>query len=361
MAGEPPLKGERPMARATTRRQPLLVALLAGIMLAVADLLTVTLSMLLLIFAGVLFGIFLNGVSRWVADHTPLSYRWSFAVVVTGFLLTFVAGLYYLGSQAAEQATALSSQVQSATQTLTERLDQNEWAQKYLPDLSEMQGGVSAGSLLPKVIRGMSWLGWAFTGIFVIFFVGLYNAFDPHLYRTGLVKLVPPDRRDRASQVLRRLHSALGHWILGRLISMAIIGVFTAIGLALLGVPLPVALGVLAALLTFIPNIGPILAAVPQALLALEVGTTTVLYVILLNVALQAVESYVVTPVVQRYEASLPPALTISVQLLLGVLVGVVGLMMAAPLTAAVMVLVQMLYIQDRLGDPDPSQLANRS
>lgn len=125
--------------------------------------------------------------------------------------------------------------------------------------------------------------------------------------------------------------------------------------------PLPVTLGVVAALLTFIPNIGPLLAAVPQVLLAFQVGTDTVLYVILLNMALQFVESYLITPLVQYYEVSLPPALTISLQLLLGVSLGVIGLVVAAPLLVVALVLVQMLYIRRTLEDPKPGRVVERA
>ena len=140
---------------------------------------------------------------------------------------------------------------------------------------------------------------------------------------------------------------------------MSIIGVCTGLGLWLLGVPLPLSLGVLAVLLTFVPNVGPIIAALPQTLLAMQMSTNTALYVIVFNIALQGAESYLITPMVQRYEVSLPPVLTISAQLLMGLIIGVIGVMMAAPLTIAVMLLVQMLYIHDYLGDPDAGRLAD--
>ena len=130
---------------------------------------------------------------------------------------------------------------------------------------------------------------------------------------------------------------------------MAIIGSLTAISLSLLGVPLPISLGIIAALLTFIPNIGPILATIPQALLAVEVGLNTVLYVIVLNVALQTFESYLITPIIQRYTVTLPPVVTIFAQLVMGVIVGIIGIIMAAPLATAIMVVIQMLYVHDRL------------
>ena len=132
---------------------------------------------------------------------------------------------------------------------------------------------------------------------------------------------------------------------------MIIIGVLTAVGLWLLGVPLALTLGLLAALLTFIPNIGPILAVVPAALLALLQSPTRALYVVLLYLGIQTVESYLLTPLMQKRTVSLPPALTIFAQVLMGILVGRIGLVLATPLTAALFVLVKMLYVEDILGD----------
>jgi predicted PurR-regulated permease PerM len=142
--------------------------------------------------------------------------------------------------------------------------------------------------------------------------------------------------------------------------SMIVVGLLTAVGLWALGMPLALTLGLLAALLTFIPNLGPTLAVVPAALLALLQSPTKSLYVILLYLVIQAVESYLLIPLVQRQAVSLPPALTITAQVLLGILVGGFGLVLATPLTAAVMVLVRMLYIEDALGD-SVDMLSDRS
>lgn len=336
----------------------LFAVLLIGLILAAADLFVTTVSVVLLIFAGILFGIFLNGLSGSLARHTPFPYRWSYVLVVALLLALIAGGGYYMGSNIFQQVSQLTEQLQFSGKRLTEQYKQYPWVQQFLPDMSNQAIAKQAARVLPAVTTGAQWLVWGITGIVVIFFVGLYVAYDPDLYESGLVKLTPRRRRGSAVDILRRLRTVLGRWIIGRFISMSIIGVLTAVGLWLLNVPLPITLGVVAALLTFIPNIGPILAAVPQALLAFQVGTNTVLYVILFNIALQAVESYLITPMVQRYEVTLPPALTIFVQLLMGVLFGVIGIIMAAPLTASLMLVVQVLYIRDELGDPAPGHLA---
>ncbi|WP_372718966.1 AI-2E family transporter, partial [Novipirellula sp.] len=214
-------------------------------------------------------------------------------------------------------------------------------------------------SAVSSLVGGLRSVGWAMTGAIVIFFVGAYAAYEPRLYCNGLTKLFPKERRGRVSDVLQQLRDALGRWIVGRVMSMTLVGILTAIGLWFLDVPLPITLGVVAALLTFIPNIGPLMAAVPQVLLALNVGTETAIYVIVFNLALQGIESYLITPMIQRHEVTLPPILTIAAQLWMGIIVGVIGIMMAAPLVVVLMVLIQMLYIHDRLGDPNPGELTS--
>lgn len=130
---------------------------------------------------------------------------------------------------------------------------------------------------------------------------------------------------------------------------MLLIGVLTTGGLALLGVPAALALGVLAGVLTLVPNLGPTLSVVPAALLALTVSPTTVLWVLGLYAAAQALESYVVSPLVQRRAAAVPPALLLTAQLALGVPFGAFGLLLATPLVAVAIVATRMLYIEDRL------------
>ncbi len=337
--------------------------LLIALVLATAGLLVPTLSIVLLIFAGLLFGVFVHAISDWPTQHLPISYRISFLVVVTLMLLAIGIGFFYLGSQAVDRADEFWTQLQSAIQTAEQNLSQNDWTKEHLPSVAEMQEKLTetTSSILPEMFQGLQWFGWGVTGALVIFFVGIYAAYEPSLYRTGLIKLVPIDKRDRAMEVLNELRLALRLWIVGRILSMSIVGIATGIAMWILGVPLPVSLGILAALLTFIPNIGPLLAAVPQMLLAINAGSQTVLYVLMFNVILQTVESYLITPLIQRHEVSLPPILTITAQLVMSVVVGIIGVMMAAPMVVVIMVLAQMLYVHDRLGDEQPGQLTSDS
>ena len=153
--------------------------------------------------------------------------------------------------------------------------------------------------------------------------------------------------------VLDAVGDTLRRWLVGRALLMVINGVCTAAGLWLLGIPLALTLGTIAGLLNFVPNIGPIIAGVPAVLIAWTHGPMPAFYVLLLYVALQSLDGYVLTPLIQQRTVSLAPALTIAVQVLFGVLAGTMGLLLATPVTAATLVLVRKLYLEDVLGDHD--------
>ncbi len=187
--------------------------------------------------------------------------------------------------------------------------------------------------------------------IYIVFFLALFLAAQPQLYVDGLVGLVPPAGRKRTRHILDKLNEALLGWLGGTLLSMAIVGVLSGLGLWLLGVRLAGILALFAALITFIPNLGPILALVPALLFALLDGPQQALYVGLLYVGIQAVESNVITPIIQKRLNDIPPALLLLMQIIVGLFAGTLGLVLAAPLLVILMVLVKTIYQEDILGD----------
>ncbi len=182
-------------------------------------------------------------------------------------------------------------------------------------------------------------------------FLGIYLAVDPDTYIDGIVSLFPHGYRRRAYEVLEAVGYTLSWWIIGQAIDMIAIGTVTALGLWLIGVPLALTLGLLAAIFNIIPNFGPFVSLIPASLLAATNGTGAVLGVLVLYLIAQSLEGYVLQPLIQRQAVRLPPALTITAQVLMGALLGVIGLALAAPLTAALLVIVKMVYVQDVLGD----------
>jgi predicted PurR-regulated permease PerM len=141
---------------------------------------------------------------------------------------------------------------------------------------------------------------------------------------------------------------------------MAFVGIVTGIGLALLGMPMALTFGILAGLLDFVPNFGPLLAALPVVLLALVQSPTQALWVVLLYVGVQTLEAYLISPLVERRTASVEPAAIIGSQLLAAVLLGGPGVVLATPIAAVTLVLVRMLYLEDVLGERKGGKRAAR-
>lgn len=304
----------------------------------------------LLIFAGILLAIFLCALSDWLSQHAPLSRGWSLAIVV--IVLVSVIGLFgwLLAPSLAEQIDELSQTLPRSIQKLRQSVEQYGWGRRILdrtPSFEDLMPDKS--DVLAKATGVFSTTFGLIVNVVVILFVGLYLAVNPKLYKEGFVHLFPLRKRQRISEVLDAVGSTLRWWLLGKVIAMILIGSLTTAGLWLLDVPLALTFGVLSALFTFIPNIGPPLAILPAILLALTVSPTRALYVLLLYLVIQTVESYLLTPLLQQRVVSLPPALTISAQILMAVLLGGLGLALATPLTAVSLVLVKMLYVEDVL------------
>jgi predicted PurR-regulated permease PerM len=327
----------------------------AGIVTAVVVsvvLLWYVVEVLLLIFAGTLLAIFLQGLGRWVGRHARLSHGWSLAIVI--FTLTAAGGLliWLLAPDLIEQLGGLSDDLLRSLEGIREKVAHYPWGRSLFQKIPEP--GTFAGSLggmIKKAAGILSTTIGAVSSLIVVVFFGIYLAADPDLYIEGFLRLIPSGRRDRAREVLGAVGHTLHWWLIGRMFDMALVGALTWLGLWLLGVPLALTLGIIAALLTFIPNIGPILSALPAMLLAYGQSQVLVLYVTLLYIAIQTVESYLITPLVQQRTVSLPPALTFAAQIVMGLLLGIPGLILATPFAAAMLVPVKMLYVEDVLGE----------
>lgn len=249
--------------------------------------------------------------------------------------------------------------MQELRETLPAALDElqqwlagREWGRTVLGETSRLADRFRIDQeVLSRAAGVFSTVLGTIAGIFVVLFVGLYLAVEPGLYVRGLLHLVPAARRDRAREVLGAVGYTLRRWLLGRFATMVAVGLMTGVGLWVLGMPLALTLGLLAGLLDFIPNFGPLLAYLPAVLLALAEGPDKALYVTILYLAVQATENYLLTPLVERGVVFLPPVLTIVVQILFGILLGALGFTLASPLLAVAMVLVKLLYVEDVLGD----------
>jgi predicted PurR-regulated permease PerM len=340
---------------ATTGLRRVLIAVGAAVAAIVFILLVRAVAdVLLLLFAGVLLAVLLRTLSGVVARRTPLSDGWSLALVVLASVVLLGFGGWRFAPALVAEFDGLAESLPRSVAAIEEWLNDSAWGRSLLDELPEPGALVEPSRVLPGVRGLFSTTLGALAALIVLLFVGLYLAIEPQNYRRGLVSLIPPSRRARAEQVLEELGRVLRGWLLAKLLAMVVIGLLTTLGLWALGVPLAVGLGVIAGLLSFIPNIGPVLSAVPAVLVGLADSPWRAVQVGALFLGIQIVESYGLTPYVERRAIALPPALVMGVQLMLGVLVGAIGVVLAAPLVAVGIVLVRMLYVEDVLGDRSP-------
>lgn len=308
---------------------------------------------LLVIFAGILLAVLLNGTSNRLARWLPLSRNQSLFVVLLLMVIFLGTAGYFLAPRVAEQIDPLINTLPSSIKRLRLHLEQYTWLREILQTVPPPGEIISnASGMLTQARAVFSGTFGAIANFVIILFVGIYLAAQPHIYINGFIKLVPKRSRPRGREIFKELGLTLELWLMGKMISMVVVGVATAIGLSLLGVPLAITLGVIAGLLDFIPYLGPVMAGVPAILMAFSESPTTALYVFFLFILIQSGESYLLTPMVDREMVSLPPALTVTMQMLFAVPFGLLGVALASPMSAVLLVLITMLYVQDVLDDP---------
>ncbi|MCA9127921.1 MAG: AI-2E family transporter, partial [Planctomycetales bacterium] len=332
---------------------------------------------------AVLFGVFLAKTSAALTRFSGISHGWAVATVTCALVITSALTTFFVGARINTQVGEASEHLGRAQAALVDAaqkyptLGSTMRSTPYLSDLidipaerapansSQVKETADSGkpenlnvidAVKPVASQAMQSVTRVFATSFglvvnslLIFFVGLFLAINPSSYRDGIVRLFPIQRRARMTQVFNKIGDTLWKWLLGRFGSMLVTG-FGAGGLLFaLGVPMSFTLGLVTAALTFVPNIGGFIALMLSVLFAAPQGANTMLLVVVGYVGLQLIESYVVTPLIQRSQISLPPALLIAFQAILGVAFGLLGAAIASPLLAALKVGVEELYIHDVL------------
>lgn len=360
-------------------------ALLAGVYIAL-KLLWVGRSVFLIGFFGVLLGIVLAaGVDRLERYRVP---RGVGAVLLVLLVFGALTGLGLL------TAPQISRQMGELRQQVPEAIDRVErWVQQrgggvaeiiqaaadtssQASDTARQQGDTSGAAgragqrqdapeevdLRKGLAQQLAGFGQTFFSVFsstvavlggliIMLFVAIFVAVDPGLYHRGLMHLFPHRSRRRAGEVLSATATTLRRWLLMQMVAMLVIGTVTTVVLLLLDVKAAIALGILAGLLEFIPYVGPILSAVPAIAMALVDGPEKAIYVAIAYTAIQQLEGVVLQPLLMKEGLELPPVMTILGQALFSLVFGFLGLLLAVPMLATVMVPVKLLYVRDVVGD----------
>lgn len=341
-------------------RRAAVIAVTAVIVAGVAAFAWMASNAWLVLFVTVLFAVLLDGMTRlamrWLRLPRPLALILAILVIIG-----FIAGIFVFGGfRVTDEAPALRYHMQQSIQRIQAELqgtgvEHKLHAMGVHPGKLKLGGSGGSSSVLSGVVgRVRSYVSGSIemvADLFIVIVAGIYFAAAPHFYIDTPLKLVPEPRRERLRLVASEVGHGLRRWLLGTFISMLAVGVVTGIGLTLLHVPLAGLLAIIATLLTFIPYLGTIISMVPALLLALLVSPVTVLYVLILFLGAHALEGYLITPMVQSRTVHLIPGWLIMAELVGGLVAGVFGVLIAAPLLVALTIIVQLLYLEDVLGD----------
>ncbi|MCA1376452.1 MULTISPECIES: AI-2E family transporter [unclassified Bradyrhizobium] len=349
------VRNESPIDESVQPGRPSLLAIGLTVLVVAVALFLVwqTVSSLLIVFAGVLFAAFLDAAARALAPVLPLSRVWRLTLVL--LLLSALAGfgLAWGTGKLPEQTRVLLKVMDAQVDILQEHLLSYgvdllgpEWGRDFAQWLFADQGRFLSHAQF--LLGGASSL---LTAVLVILFLGILFAFDPISYRDSVVVLVRQSYRARAREVMDEMGTVMRLWFVGQLIRIILMTLFVWFALYLIGLPGPFVLGLQAGLSNFIPYLGPIVAAIPIALVAMPLGASPLIWAVAVYTIIQSIEGYVIGPLIQRHAVETPPAWTLVAIVLLGALFGVMGIALAMPLVAVGRVAIIRLYVEDYLGD----------
>jgi predicted PurR-regulated permease PerM len=324
---------------------------------------------LFLIFAGMLLGVALNAMTQLLGRviHLPQALRLALVCLTLAVALSGV--LVLGGTTIAKQATVLSNTIKSQLTNVKAFLEKNGVDTSYfelgqtetptdsagtatpgtsapahnLPSASTLAS--SGGAIVSQTLKVLLGTVSAVGNFFIVLFLGLAFAAQPSVYRAGLIFIAPAKYRNHCIAVIDRIGETLERWLLAQLLTMFAVFAVTSIGLALIGIPSSFILGIQAGLLAFIPTLGALIGGLIVVLASLASGWVAALSAFILFLGVHALESYVLTPIIQRQALDIPPATLFAFQILLGVVFGIWGLALALPLVAITKVIVD--YCKD--------------
>jgi predicted PurR-regulated permease PerM len=332
---------------------------------------------LFLIFAGMLLGVALNAMTAMLGQVVKLPHALRLTIVCL-VLAALLSGAVFLGgTTVAQQATALSDTIKSQLVSVRAFLEGHGIDTSYFdlgnPGASQASStpatpgaatthslpgagalASSGGAIVSQTLKLLLGTVSAVGNFFIVLFLGLTFAAQPGVYRKGLLYMAPARHRARATVIVDRISETLERWLIAQIITMFAVFLVTWIGLAIIGIQSSFILGIQAGLLAFIPTVGALLAGVIVVLASLASGWVAAASALVLFLGVHALESYILTPIIQRQALDIPPATLFAFQILLGVVFGIWGLALALPLMAIAKVMIDHF----KADDPSPEVAA---
>lgn len=302
----------------------------------------VAFNVFLMILSGTLIATYFHGLADFIERHTKWRRK---LAMITGLAATFIIiGLifWFMGTRIQQQISQLSETLPETVAHLKEKIAQNEIGRQLL-DATDSKP--SSGLL--DTARSFFTTSFGVLGdVYIILFLGIFFTANPSIYKDGLLLLIPPARKPIGRQIMDRISLSLKGWLKGMMVSMVLVAIMIGTGLTIVGIPGALVLALLTGFLEIVPTLGSVIAMIPGTLLGLTVSTNTGIVVAIIYIISQTITANIVNPLIQKKMINLPPALTLISQLVMGSVSGALGIIMAVPLLAITVILVDELYVK---------------
>lgn len=322
----------------------------------------------MLVFLALILAI---GVSIPVSYLRRLNVPRPLAVILSSVATVVIAGLlsYWLVPSIVAEVSSLLSQgemmqlMESLREFYTQVRQQSPYLAELLPPLSQEFGSnalspqrlrelvssvLSTG--LPILVSGGSVIATILANLFLVLMLVIFFLAEPQAYVRGLLYLLPERHHAGFLALVSNLYHTLRTWLSTLMISISITMTLVVVVLGLLGMPNVFVIATIAGVATFVPNIGAILPVIPIVIFMLAEDPNRILIMVLAYLAIQLLESNVLTPSIVRRQLSIPPAATLVTQILAGFIFGLIGVLLAVPLLASIITVVRELYTYGLLG-----------
>lgn len=300
-------------------------------------------SVVLLTLVAILLAIYFLGCADFFETKLKISHGWGLALSIGVNLLLLTAFFWFVGARIENQVSEISNTLPKTIENGKEYLQQSRIGKSLLDYLNFSGNSQKTISMARKFFSSSFGI---LSDLYIILLLAMFFIAGPQTYRKGIIKLLPNSAKEKGESLLDELYSVLKKWIKGQLFGFLFIAILSGLGLWILGMPMIITLALIAGILNFIPNFGPIIALIPAGLLGLMQGTTTAILVISLYTFIQVIQSAVTQPLIQKKMVNLPPALVIFGQIAMGLLGGFWGVLLASPIVAILMTIVNKLYVE---------------
>lgn len=300
-------------------------------------------SVLLLSLAAILFAVYFHGCAGFFQSKLHIPAGWSLALSIVINIILLVGFLWFAGARLQQQISQLTNTFPQTIDNAKSYLEGSALGTKvldYLKTTGDSQKTISVAKSFFASSFGI------LSDVYIVLLLGMFFIAGPAVYKKGIIHLLPPIAKDKGVDLLNEIHTVLKNWVKGQLFGFVFIAILTGLGLWAIGMPMILVLALIAGLLNFIPNFGPVIALIPAILIALSQGSTTAFLVLGLYTLIQIIQSAVTQPLIQKKMVSIPPALIIFGQVAMGILGGFWGVLLATPVIVIIMTLVNKLYVE---------------